>query len=247
MSRNKEKFTLIELLIVIVIIAILAGMLLPVLGKARERARTSTCINNLKNLGTIIVMYADAYDGYGPTITGKYRYPVKSNDCNWGYAVCGFGQIPEGAKVFYCPSSSVKTKNEANKMVSSPNEQAWSWYTYGMRPNEDNSSKTDDNRSSYRIASDRIITKIRNLQYSPSNFFLFGDSCLSNNEKLPGTAILHCLDSKNPSNNANYKIGLRHSKSANLWFADGSVRSVQKRALIDDYDCLTEQVYEFHQ
>ena len=62
----KKGFTLIELLVVIAIIAILAAILFPVFAQAREKARQTSCLSNLKQLGTGYILYADDYDDYPP-------------------------------------------------------------------------------------------------------------------------------------------------------------------------------------
>jgi prepilin-type N-terminal cleavage/methylation domain-containing protein/prepilin-type processing-associated H-X9-DG protein len=62
MARNSRGFTLIELLVVIAIIAILAAILFPVFARAREKARQTSCLNNVKQTSLGIMMYAQDYD-----------------------------------------------------------------------------------------------------------------------------------------------------------------------------------------
>ena len=70
--RSRKGFTLIELLVVIAIIAILAAILFPVFARAREKARATSCLSNVKQIGLAIEMYKTDYDG---------RYCFSSN-CN---------------------------------------------------------------------------------------------------------------------------------------------------------------------
>ena len=67
-SLPAAHFTLIELLVVIAIIAILAGMLLPVLNQARERGRGINCLSNSRELGKVYLFYADDFNSYLPCL-----------------------------------------------------------------------------------------------------------------------------------------------------------------------------------
>jgi len=88
---KRTGFTLIELLVVIAIMAVLAAMLLPALSQARERARRTTCMNNLRQFAMAYEMYADdfyekfpydKYALYGGTKT-IYPYYINSNQVFW--------------------------------------------------------------------------------------------------------------------------------------------------------------------
>ncbi len=71
-AQQPRGFTLIELLVVIAIIAILAAILFPVFAKAREKARTASCSNNMKQLGTALMMYVQDYDEALPYGSSAY-------------------------------------------------------------------------------------------------------------------------------------------------------------------------------
>jgi prepilin-type N-terminal cleavage/methylation domain-containing protein/prepilin-type processing-associated H-X9-DG protein len=113
MSRTRRPaFTLIELLVVIALIAILAAILFPVFAHAREKARQTTCTSNMKQLGQVMMMYAQDHDeSYAPTY-----YPSADERGHWANLMIpylGQGNQLWPAGIMICPSSFYKTRGYA--------------------------------------------------------------------------------------------------------------------------------------
>jgi len=96
---KRHGFTLIELLVVIAIIAILAAILFPVFARAREKARASSCLNNCKQLGLGLMMYAQDYDEYF-----TINEPHGANDVAVKWWCSRIYPYVKNKQVFVCPS-----------------------------------------------------------------------------------------------------------------------------------------------
>lgn len=121
MTRRRNAFTLIELLVVIAIIAILAAILFPVFAQAREKARATMCLSNMRQIGTGVMMYAGDYDEYLP-----YNYMYNFNCPSFSATELYYWQdlcrpYIKNEQIYSCPSQSPHAATDYLRPPGAPN------------------------------------------------------------------------------------------------------------------------------
>ncbi|MBR7107237.1 MAG: DUF1559 domain-containing protein [Lentisphaeria bacterium] len=163
--RKKISFTLIELLVVIAIIAILAAILLPALQSARERGRSASCINQVKQITMALQSYADANDGWGPV-------PEATEFTRWPALLYLSGDMTD-LKTYICPSATAYA--HADYVLKASGKSKESLLTA--------SGKTYFNYVHYTVnryfiaSSDTTELRKMNKASAPSQKILAADSC----------------------------------------------------------------------
>ncbi len=254
-QSKKSGFTLIELLVVIAIIAILAAILFPVFAQAREKARAITCVSNLNQIGTALMMYTQDYDEAYPEAsfmanTGWYLW--SSQECIQPYL--------KSTAVYQCPDDTFVPQTAAqfglpanrppDPMSYIPNAIAPKYPMFGV-PNPQGVFSF----GGYNGGAMALVTQASIAQ--PSDMFLllegqtqwYGvywgcarwlndeiDWCYDWSHFRPGITEEWMIDAfiyNNPGD-ALYTAWRKHSGGSNVLYADGHVKMVHPGNMLDN-------------
>ena len=215
----KRSFTLIELLIVIAIIAILAAMLLPALNKARDRAKTTDCINNLKGISLTSASYSNDFNDY--VIVAQPRW---SGDC-WIRLFSEQYKVPD--KTLVCPAAEDAWGFKSFYENPVPGANIQFIFSYGASKKTVGESLSQFRKLSFYLGKKARFSQM--IQYGDCE----ADMYRKKNFQTGMTGMIE-PGSYYPGTNTWGPVSLRHSSNGNFAMFDGHVTSMNRSKLEKD-------------
>lgn len=213
---KKHYFTLTEMLTVIAIIAILAGIALPSLNYARQRARRTSCISNqgqtMKLISTAMANSDNIF--YSGNTNGDLSKEIEANDSWTTYLVKK--NIVQSFGALRCPSLEYKYTEKPTDTAGAQNSLT---EAFGVVYTTKNNGKLDFRSSKLRTTSDKWVVG--------ANALLIG-ACATDSNQLPAKNLL-----MDEGGNCTGKIAGVHSRGSNVFFLDGHAEAVEEETVTD--------------
>jgi len=236
-----KHFTLVELLVIIAVIGILTSLLIPALNQAREKGRTISCMNNLKQQGLGIAYYCDDNDGYYPPVNDSYYKMAFVFENSWSWQLYNSKYVTSG-QTFQCPTATGYCTNEYSNgmhdVIHTPNDN----YSYAHLVYGYNSWVGGILTWGGVIAAKKPIMKIGNVMTPSSkllvsetldmeNGYYKGFSYIGQTTRLSVTAPMVALMSS-PHNNPSPSTVFGVKGYSNILWCDGHVESLYQAPII---------------